>query len=52
MVGFAEYNEGNFSLPTHILHNIRTKPYSYVNLAFSENGRHGPKTRSRSIEVK
>jgi len=32
MVGFAEYdNEGNFSLSTHILRNIRTKLYSSIN---------------------
>jgi len=39
MAGFVEYNEGNVSLPTHIFGNIRTKLYSSVNSAFSENSR-------------
>ena len=33
MADYAEYdNDGNFSLPVHIFHNIPTKLYSYVNL--------------------
>ena len=40
MVGFAEYdNEGNFTLTPRICRNIRTKLYSSVNYAFSENSR-------------